>query len=240
MGSAYEFYRTTGTSARNFFADEASPLIRHIPGGSLGGPILEDKLFIFGAYERQSDRSATLERRTVPTPQLIDGIVRYERLDGTFGTITDGPGGMLEQITQIPGDAFNPVVVGGSGILGPFRSFSSDSAATTPGVDNVLEHAQHRRVGPGRRGDPSVDRHLESDLRRQLSERQPHHPGRLQLPQHRKPPGFVRRCHTGNLHERSEPDLVTTSVRLRIPHWRGRWGLTNSPASPIPALPATR
>ena len=89
-GSAYEFYRTTGTSARNYFADEASPLIRHIPGGSLGGPILEDKLFIFGAYERQSDRSATLENRQVPAPALIDGIVRYERLEGSFGTITDG------------------------------------------------------------------------------------------------------------------------------------------------------
>ncbi len=147
-GSAYEFYRTTGTSARNYFADEASPLIRHIPGGSLGGPVLKDKLFIFGAYERQSDRSATLERRQVPTQTLIDGIVRYQRLDGSFGTITDGPGGMLEQITQIPGDTFNPVVVGSSGLLQAFKPFSSDTAATTPGVDNGANFLEYRFNAP--------------------------------------------------------------------------------------------
>ena len=58
-GSMYEYYRTTGTSARNYFAPEASKLIRHIPGGSVGGPILKNKLFFFGNYEHQSDRSAT-------------------------------------------------------------------------------------------------------------------------------------------------------------------------------------
>ena len=147
-GSAYEFYRTTGTSARNYFADEAWPLIRHIPGGSLGGPILEDKLFIFGAYERQSDRSATLKIRQVPAPSLIDGIVRYERLDGTFGTITDGPGGMLERITQVPGDTFNPVVLGQDGLLQAYRSFSTDEAATTPGVDNGANFLEYRFNAP--------------------------------------------------------------------------------------------
>ena len=150
-GSAYEFYRTTGTSARNYFADEASPLIRHIPGGSLGGALVKDKLFFFGAYERQTDRSATLERRTVPTAELIDGLVRYERTDGTFGVISDGPGGQLERLTLIDGDTFNPVVVGGSGLLQPFRPFSTDTVRTLPGVDNGANFLDYRFNAPFKR-----------------------------------------------------------------------------------------
>jgi hypothetical protein len=42
-GSAYDFYRTTGTSATNYFMKETTPAVRHIPGLSAGGPIIKDK-----------------------------------------------------------------------------------------------------------------------------------------------------------------------------------------------------
>lgn len=129
-GSAYDYYRTTRTSAKNYFAAEPSHLLRHVLGGSMGGPIKKDKLFFFGTYERNTDRSAQVRTRTIPTPQFLDGIVRYQRKDGSFGRITDGPGGMLEKITLIPGDRWNSNMIGPNGILEKYRPFSTDAART--------------------------------------------------------------------------------------------------------------
>src|SRR5688572_4657490 len=106
-GVVYENYRTTGTSAKNYFAVEPTPLIRHRPGVSIGGPILQNKLFFFGNYEHHSDRSATLQTRTVPSPDFLNGVVRYRRSDGSIGTFSDGPGSNLEQFSLIPGDQWN-------------------------------------------------------------------------------------------------------------------------------------
>ena len=146
-GSAYEFYRTTGTSAKNYFAPEADVLIRHLPGGSVGGPILKDKLFFFGAYERQTDRSSILATRNVPTPEFLDGIIRYERKDGTFGVLTDGPGGDLEKWTLVPGDTWNPALVGPNGFYELYRPFSSDPS-NTPGPDSGANTLRYRFQSP--------------------------------------------------------------------------------------------
>jgi hypothetical protein len=144
-GSAYEVYRSTGTSARNFFASEPDRLIRHIPGGSVGGPILKDKLFFFGSYERQTDRSSILASRNVPTPQFLDGIIRYERTDGSFGVITDGPGSDLERWTNVLGDTWNPNVLS---YIQLYRPFSNDAARTTPGSDNGANTLRYRFQSP--------------------------------------------------------------------------------------------
>ena len=144
-GSAYEFYRSTGTSAKNYFASEPDRLIRNIPGGSVGGPIIKDKLFFFGAYERQTDRSSILATRNVPTPQFLDGIIRTERKDGSFGVITDGPGGDLEKWTFIPGDTWNPNVMN---YIQLYRPFSSDAARTTAGSDNGANTLRYRFQSP--------------------------------------------------------------------------------------------
>ncbi|HYL36798.1 MAG TPA: carboxypeptidase regulatory-like domain-containing protein [Bryobacteraceae bacterium] len=52
-GSAYAFYRNQDTQARNFFDTSANrPFDQNFaPGGTLGGPILKDKLFFFTSYE---------------------------------------------------------------------------------------------------------------------------------------------------------------------------------------------
>ena len=143
-GAIYEHYRTTGTSARNYFANEATPLIRHLPGFAIGGPILRSKLFFFGNYEYHSDRSATLQTRTVPTPEFLNGIVRYRRKDGSLGVLTDGPGSNLESFSGIPGDHWNPGLIGPSGSFEKYRPFSTDSSKTSPspldGGVNILNY----------------------------------------------------------------------------------------------------
>jgi len=57
-GAAFEFLRNSAADARNFFDVKAQPTDPRIPpfrrnqfGGSLGGPIKKDKMFLFGNYE---------------------------------------------------------------------------------------------------------------------------------------------------------------------------------------------
>jgi hypothetical protein len=50
-GTAFEFLRNGSLNARNFFAPEHDQLKRNQFGGTLGGPIVKDKLFFFGTYQ---------------------------------------------------------------------------------------------------------------------------------------------------------------------------------------------
>jgi Carboxypeptidase regulatory-like domain/TonB dependent receptor len=56
-GTAYGFFRTTALDARNFYntVESGAKDPRHLEqfGATLGGPILKDRLFFFGAYEGQ-------------------------------------------------------------------------------------------------------------------------------------------------------------------------------------------
>src|SRR5436309_12939821 len=59
-GSGFEFLRSSALDARNFFDQTTStpPFKRNQFGGTLGGPIKKDKLFIFGNYEGFQQRLA--------------------------------------------------------------------------------------------------------------------------------------------------------------------------------------
>ena len=51
-GTVYEFARNSALDARNFFDQGSIPdFQRNVFGGSLGGPIKKDKIFVFGNYE---------------------------------------------------------------------------------------------------------------------------------------------------------------------------------------------
>lgn len=50
-GAAYEYLRNDAADARPFFSSAKTPLKRNQFGGALGGPIVKNKLFIFGNYE---------------------------------------------------------------------------------------------------------------------------------------------------------------------------------------------
>jgi Carboxypeptidase regulatory-like domain len=145
-GSAYEAYRSKVTTATPYFSKdyactEAAPckpgLIRQIPGGSFGGPIIQNKLFFFGAYERRTDRSQTSVSRTIPTETFLNGIVRYQRTasavakDGqAYGIISQGCGGAMEQITLVPCDTVNPAVIGPNGYLEQYRKYLTSTQGT--------------------------------------------------------------------------------------------------------------
>src|SRR5260370_62744 len=66
-GDVYEFFRNRALDARNFFDGKIPPFKRNQFGGSAGGPIQKDRMFIFGDYEglRQSLGVTTVD--TVPS-----------------------------------------------------------------------------------------------------------------------------------------------------------------------------
>src|SRR5438876_2183749 len=77
-GAAFEYLRNSALDARNFFDSQdtdgdgkanPAPFKRNQFGGSLGGPIIKDKMFIFGNYEGFRERLGVTSKAIVPSLQ---------------------------------------------------------------------------------------------------------------------------------------------------------------------------
>src|ERR1700678_487096 len=82
-GSAFQNMENNGVNARNFFA--AGPngrLVYNYTGGSLGGPILKNKLFIFGDFLRTSDHESTTTIATIPFYNVTNGFYNLSEYSG--------------------------------------------------------------------------------------------------------------------------------------------------------------
>jgi hypothetical protein len=72
-GSAYGFLRNDEFDARNFF-DNAKPEFRQTQfGGTIGGPVIKDKLFYFGNYEGLRLAKSLTRTFTAPTAGMRSG-----------------------------------------------------------------------------------------------------------------------------------------------------------------------
>jgi hypothetical protein len=75
-GSVYEFLRNSAMDARNFFDNPSQPKLafkRNQFGGTLGGPIVQNKTFFFGAYERTVIRQPQSATARVPPAAWRNG-----------------------------------------------------------------------------------------------------------------------------------------------------------------------
>jgi hypothetical protein len=72
-GSAFEFFRSSSLDARNYFNSQPTKSFFQNSnfGVSLGGPIVKDKTFFFGAYEGQRERVGSDFLLLVPTRSEI-------------------------------------------------------------------------------------------------------------------------------------------------------------------------
>lgn len=73
-GSAFHFFRNANLNARNFFAAQRDTLKRNQFGGTIGGPLIRNKLFFFFAYQGSTLRSdPQLTRQFLPTAAMRRG-----------------------------------------------------------------------------------------------------------------------------------------------------------------------
>jgi hypothetical protein len=70
-GSGFEYYRDTFMNNGDYFSATRPPFHQNIYGGTLGGPIFKNKLFLFVAYQGYRNRTGT----TTQTPVFQSGIL---------------------------------------------------------------------------------------------------------------------------------------------------------------------
>ncbi len=65
-GSAFEYIQNNAVNARSYFGGPLGHLSYNYFGGSIGGPILKDKLFFFGDYLGSRDHESVSSTNTIP------------------------------------------------------------------------------------------------------------------------------------------------------------------------------
>jgi Carboxypeptidase regulatory-like domain/TonB dependent receptor len=118
-GSAFAFYNNQNFNARPYFATEKPDASSHIDGATLGGPIMKDKLFFFGAWEGQYQRTPQQFFYSVPPPALRAGdFSQAFNPDGSLQVIydprtgnPDGTGRVPFAGNVIPGDLISDIAL---------------------------------------------------------------------------------------------------------------------------------
>ncbi|HEY3837500.1 MAG TPA: TonB-dependent receptor, partial [Bryobacteraceae bacterium] len=135
-GSAFEFLRNGDLNARNFFAATTDSLKRNQFGGTLGGPILKNRLFFFFSAQGTTIRSnAALTKQFLPTTA--------ERA-GNFSAITKP---IIDPLTnlafpgnQIPSSRLNPVALAFLKYLPDPGTVDGSRFEGTPTINNQQEY----------------------------------------------------------------------------------------------------
>lgn len=84
-GMAYYTHRNEALGANDFFNEasgvEKGRLRRHVYGAALGGPIVKDRFFLFGNFERMEHAEGATLLRDIPSETFRDGVLIYECVD---------------------------------------------------------------------------------------------------------------------------------------------------------------
>lgn len=120
-GSAFDFFRDTSLNATNFFAKSPSVFHQHQFGGTIGGPILKNRLFGFFSYQGTRARQA----QSVGNTPVFSAAQR----GGSFGA---GAFAKSTNVSPIPlwGDSASTCPVGGA----PCAAGTTYSALFTTGA----------------------------------------------------------------------------------------------------------
>jgi Carboxypeptidase regulatory-like domain/TonB dependent receptor len=85
-GGVFEYLRNTALNANDFFSNSSgnpkTMFIQNMFGGSIGGPIKHNKLFIFGNIQSRRTHQQITRNRTVPSDLARTGIFQWQASTG--------------------------------------------------------------------------------------------------------------------------------------------------------------
>lgn len=164
-GSLYEFNRNGLGEANDFFLkgsqiaggqpNRPEQLVWNNYGGTLGGPILKDRLFFFFNYEGHRQNVGQSVERSIPSAMLQDGIIQYQCAtpSACTGTSVTGASGKSYPIqpgyyalgpTQLA--KMDPAGIGPSG--GVLAYFQTYPQANDPNYGDAPNFAGYRFAAP--------------------------------------------------------------------------------------------
>ena len=115
-GDLFEFLRNGDLNARNFFAPTRDTLKRNQFGGTIGGPVVKNKLFFFFGYQdtiTRQDPAANSAATFVPTAAMIQGNFSACPQDLSAAVLAGIPTAISSQIHNniIPASLFDPAAL---------------------------------------------------------------------------------------------------------------------------------
>jgi Carboxypeptidase regulatory-like domain len=122
-GTLFEFLRNSAVDARNYFDNgPVPPLRRNQFGGTLGGPLKKDKLFVFGNYEGFRQSLSVSNVAVVPDGQARQGLL--PNAAGVYVPVTNLDPSMLKYMSFWPA-ANGPALTVAGRPTGASLSFNS-------------------------------------------------------------------------------------------------------------------
>ncbi len=175
-GGAWEFNRDDRLQSRNFFAAAKPALKQNQFGSALGGPLVRNRLFVFGYFEGFRNKQGMTDTRTVLSAaqragDFSGGAVIRDPLTGQpfpgnvipFDRISPISSKILDQYIPLPNTTLNRVVR--SPNVEDSRKHVDRDAAGRDGVGHVDAEADH--VQRGARVDEPHQREADGDERAQ-------------------------------------------------------------------------
>jgi hypothetical protein len=138
-GNFYEFLRNDRFDARNFFSEEVEPLKQHQFGGTIGGPIAQNRLLFFGYYEGFRNKQGYTTTATVPSDLQRTG----DFSDIGTPLINFAAGGVPVSGNRIPAPAQNQVALNVLNLY-PQANIGSSLYRETVLITNVLDQVGGR------------------------------------------------------------------------------------------------
>ena len=112
-GSAYEFYRGDSLNATRWEATTKAPYRGNQFGGSIGGPIIRNKVFFFVDYQGNLLQNGVTYNLTVPTDLMRQGLFLTSQFPTLYDPATGQPFAQVQSsggtAWQVPTSRFDPV-----------------------------------------------------------------------------------------------------------------------------------
>jgi hypothetical protein len=146
-GSAFEYLRNEDADANDFFANQAgtarNPYRWNQFGGTVGGPIIKDKLFFFLAYEKSDFKTSNISTITQETSAWRSAVAQADA-NGIDDTPVNSVASLLYGTYTPKNPGFNPVTID--------SYIQNVSPGSTSGFASYADYLCPDSYGPGGMG----------------------------------------------------------------------------------------